>query len=354
MGEGFKRIGWKNIALVAATAAFMWFLLFAPSPYVIYEPGIAAGTCSMVTMGPESNGEIPVMSNVENGAFLMTTVKLTDTNYWGAIRATWQRDAEAMSKTNILKGYTDQQYQQRMNVIMHGSQNDAIEAAYRFAHVPYHTVPAGVMVSSSSRSENGLLPGDSIIKAEAKEVAGLEDLAAVWRTKQAGNQVQLTVLRNESELDLTMSLEAFNGTLTKERLSLALGGAQLSEYRELAPIDGNLALSINAGEIGGPSAGLMFALQSLDLLTDGDLTGGQIIAGTGTIDPTGKVGEIGGIGYKIVAAHQAGAKLFLAPAGNYEEAVKKAKRIRSSMQVVRVSTLKEAVVALEAVQSAKS
>ncbi|MFF2088960.1 PDZ domain-containing protein [Paenibacillus sp. NPDC058174] len=354
MRERLKHIDFKTIALVAATAVFMWFLLFAPSPYVIYEPGIAAGTGSMVTMGPESNAEIPVTGSLESGAFLMTTVKLSDTNYWGAIRSNWLRDAKALSKTSILKGYTDEQYQQRMNVIMHGSQNDAIEAAYRFAHVPYRSVPAGVMVSGSSRSENGLLPGDSIVKAEAEEVAGLDDLATVWRTKQAGDQVQLTVLRNQSELNLTMKLEAYNGSLTKERLSLALGGAQLSEYRELEPIDGNLALSINAGEIGGPSAGLMFTLQALDLLTDGDLTGGQIIAGTGTIDPTGKVGEIGGIGYKIVAAHEAGAKLFLAPAGNYEEAAKKAKRIRSSMQVVRVSTLKEAVVALEAVQSAKS
>src|SRR5207244_9573930 len=75
-------------------------------------------------------------------------------------------------------------------------------------------------------------------------------------------------------------------------------------------------ISIASGDIGGPSAGLMWALGLYDLLTPGDLTGGRTIAGTGTIAPDGRVGPIGGVENKIVAAKRAGAKVFLVPVDN--------------------------------------
>jgi PDZ domain-containing protein len=95
--------------------------------------------------------------------------------------------------------------------------------------------------------------------------------------------------------------------------------------------------------IGGPSAGLMFTLAVYDLLTPTDLTRGWVVAGTGTIDLNGNVGPIGGIQQKVVAAERAGAKYFLAPAENYQDALKAAKNIK----VIRVTNAKEAIAFLD-------
>ncbi|GLX71195.1 S16 family serine protease [Paenibacillus glycanilyticus] len=106
-------------------------------------------------------------------------------------------------------------------------------------------------------------------------------------------------------------------------------------------------ITIKTSEIGGPSAGLMFALQSTQLLLDRNLTGGLRIAGTGTINPTGKVGAIGGITFKVAAADKEGAQLFLSPADNYAEAAAKATELRSEMKIIPVTSLESAISAIE-------
>jgi PDZ domain-containing protein len=107
-------------------------------------------------------------------------------------------------------------------------------------------------------------------------------------------------------------------------------------------------VQISSGDVGGPSAGLMFALGLYDLLTPGDLTGGKVIAGTGTIDPDGNVGPIGGIRDKVVAAERAGAQLFLVPADNMDE-------LRGvdtgTMRLVAVSSFEDALDALNGLQA---
>lgn len=103
-------------------------------------------------------------------------------------------------------------------------------------------------------------------------------------------------------------------------------------------------ITIRLGDIGGPSAGLMFALAVVDLLTPGELTGGRFIAGTGAITPDGQVQPIGGIAFKMAAAHAAGAEVFLVPAENCAEA---AAHAPEGLTLVKVSTLGEAISALE-------
>jgi PDZ domain-containing protein len=107
-------------------------------------------------------------------------------------------------------------------------------------------------------------------------------------------------------------------------------------------------VQISSGDVGGPSAGLMFALGLYDLLTPGDLTAGHVVAGTGTIDPDGNVGPIGGIKDKVVAAERAGAEIFLVPAENMAE-------LRGvdtgSMRLVSVSTFQDALDALNGLQA---
>ena len=108
-------------------------------------------------------------------------------------------------------------------------------------------------------------------------------------------------------------------------------------------IDLPFAVKVNQGDIGGPSAGLMLALSVYDLASATDLARGRVIAGTGTIDLDGRVGEIGGIAEKVVGARRAGAVLFLAPATQAGDARKAA---GGRIRVVAVKTFQDAVDAL--------
>ena len=103
-------------------------------------------------------------------------------------------------------------------------------------------------------------------------------------------------------------------------------------------------IDFNLANIGGPSAGLMFTLAVIDKLTTGDLNDGKFVAGTGTIDRDGKVGSIGGITHKMLAAQEAGATVFLVPADNCDEA-KTAHD--DGLELVKVDNLDQAVDALK-------
>ena len=105
-------------------------------------------------------------------------------------------------------------------------------------------------------------------------------------------------------------------------------------------------VTMDGGEIGGPSAGMMYALGTIDKLTEDDLTGGLTIAGTGTIDADGKVGAIGGIELKMKGALRDGATWFLAPSDNCSEVVG---NVPDGLRDVKVSTLDEAYDALTAI-----
>lgn len=107
-------------------------------------------------------------------------------------------------------------------------------------------------------------------------------------------------------------------------------------------------VEIKLDDVGGPSAGMMFALGVIDKLTPESLTGGQIVAGTGTIDSSGRVGAIGGIRQKLAGAKQAGAPWFLAPTANCDEVVG---RVPDGMNVFAVSTLEEALTVLNDVRT---
>jgi PDZ domain-containing protein len=116
----------------------------------------------------------------------------------------------------------------------------------------------------------------------------------------------------------------------------------------IEPRAGDIRISL--GDIGGPSAGLMFALAVIDKLTPGGLTDGRFVAGTGTITPDGQVGPIGGIPFKMRAARDAGATAFLVPADNCAEAVANAP---DGLQLVRVATLGDALTGLGALSAGR-
>jgi PDZ domain-containing protein len=153
-----------------------------------------------------------------------------------------------------------------------------------------------------------------------------------------GEQVTLTVQRAGRRMDERITTAA------------AKDGRAIVGVLTRDEADYPFKVAISLKDVGGPSAGLMFALGVVDKLTPGSLSGGKYIAGTGTIDDSGKVGPIGGIPQKMAGARRAGATVFLAPAGNCAEAVK---TVPAGLRLVKVDSLQSAVDALDAIREGK-
>ncbi|MHA7962982.1 S16 family serine protease [Paenibacillus sp. CAU 1782] len=357
---------WKKVvASGAGTALFMWLLLYAPTPFVMFQPGIAVPVEPMIVLdhsagNPDAaaNGEAGVQE--AEGEFLLTAVKLTEPNFWNVLKAAFQPDYDLMRKRDVYGGVSRSQYVQQLSVVMQNSQSNAVEAVYRYLSLPYHNVTTVIIasgISPNAGSNPGLLEQGDILVGPKGETPFLdmEDVLRRWEKDiQSGENWELVVSRKGEHLTIgmeTLKTAGLTGEWSKDELleqfAAWLGVAGFVEQQELVPDDLLYKLNISANNIGGPSAGLVFALQGVDLLSTGDLTGGRRIAATGTISPDGAVGEIGGISQKVVSTSSEGAELFLVPAGNEAEARKKAAALHSPMTIAGVSTLQEALDAIE-------
>ncbi|OMF37413.1 hypothetical protein BK133_04985 [Paenibacillus sp. FSL H8-0548] len=340
----------RRVVLYAVAAAvMMWVLLYAPTPYIVYEPGIAVPVRSMVAI---EEGD-----QLGSGDFLLTAVKMIEPNFLLAIQSMWNSSREVHLKRDVLRGYTKEQYTARMSVNMLGSQNNAIEAAYRYAGLPYGTKTEGIIVSDvlakGQEAAHYFEAGDQLLGINGSyRFSSVKDMLETLRNSSKGAPIEFNIERGSSSLSLVYPADAISSPLTDDELLEALGIQSLTELRSIEPADSNKTLHIAAGEIGGPSAGLVFALQSLDLLTEGDLSGGERIAATGTLTADGVVGPIGGMKQKIMIASQEGAQLFLVPAENYKSAVETVNSLKTEMVVASVSTLQEAMEQIEAFRAA--
>lgn len=159
-----------------------------------------------------------------------------------------------------------------------------------------------------------LVPGDRIVSLDGETIESFESLVAALAELRSGDVVSLEAVRSENGRDTVVSGTITLGLRTLERAGIARAATQLRDAE--LPFD----VGFTTEDIGGPSAGLAFTLTVLDVLTDGDLTGGANIVVTGTIDRDGNVGPIGGVKQKAFAAKEADADIFIVPAGNLEAA----------------------------------
>lgn len=211
------------------------------------------------------------------------------------------------------------------------SEDNAEDAALSFLKYPMAVTVQSV--TDPGPSAGKLQVGDAIGGVNGKPVANLDEFQALLKATKPGDTIVIDYRRKNAPA----------GTAT-----ITLGHNSDRDYGFLgvgvleapwAPFD----ITFNLANIGGPSAGLMFSLAVVDKLTTGDLNDGKFIAGTGTITGDGKVGSIGGITHKMLAAHEAGATVFLVPADNCAEA---RSAQQDGMELVKVDTLTEAVDAL--------
>jgi PDZ domain-containing protein len=357
----------KFLLSFGITFVILYFLFFVQVPYYIYQPGTAESVKPMV--------QVAQPDPVENGTFMLTTVSLIPkANVLSFLLAQLNVDAEVQRKRDVLKGQTEQQFMQRQEIIMLESQSSAIQAAYLKAKIPFQVKSVGAYVTETKKGFPAaavLKPGDTIVQADGKPAEGIKDLQAALANKKVGDTVEITVKRGTEELSFPIVLADVTAAASPATTAPASGtgtggtsgaapkagiGVTTADLRAVVPEQADKKVQIQAGEIGGPSAGLMFALEIFNQLTAGDLSKGYRIAGTGTIDPTGNVCSIGGIQHKIVAAEREGTDVFFAPkdrakgecglAGdvpNATDATNKANAIHSRMKVIPVGTLDDAL-----------
>ncbi|WP_327150013.1 YlbL family protein [Nocardia sp. NBC_01329] len=198
-------------------------------------------------------------------------------------------------------------------------------------------LPTAVLVhevSEEGPAHDVLRAGDQIVSVNGKPVATTQDVVTEVSSRAPGTVLTMVYRRDGAE-------QTANVTLAARPDDEAKGFLGLTPTEAAAP---PVQIDFNLADIGGPSAGLMFSLALVEKLSPGDLDGGSFVAGTGSIDENGKVGAIGGIQYKMMAAREAGAETFLVPAGNCNEA---SQRVPEGLRLVRVETLAGAVQALE-------
>lgn len=327
--------------LIVSGVLFLVLLVLAltlPVPYVILTPG---PTCNTLTTCPGETEQIIAISgktpNKTSGNLNLTTISYTNNSItvFNALSAWLQSDQVVVPRSYIIPpGQTSQQVNETNTADFQASQENAVVAASCLLGFPKRF---GVLsVVPGGPSDKILKPEDALISVDGHHVDNFDQLKRVLKGETAGRTVPVVIERDGTQRTVQIKLGAPDEGSTGA--SMGVGVTATPEC--LAPFEIDLGLG---DQIGGPSAGLMFTLGIIAKVGDPkkyDITQGRFIAGTGTIDPRGDVGAIGGIQLKMIAARDAGASLFLAPADNCSD-VQGA--IPSGLQVVKVSTLRQAV-----------
>lgn len=216
------------------------------------------------------------------------------------------------------------------------SENTAIVVGLQQANYDAVMIGKGVRVLSiepDSLARGLLQPGDTIMTLNGKPIQTPSDLINQIRDQDPNAIVRLQVKRDQRIIDLDVPLTPPTTPGDSPKLWITIESAG-TDIRLPFPVK-----IVPQKIVGGPSAGLMFALTVYNMVTPDDLTGGRKIAGTGTINPNGSVGSIGGVEQKVVAAELAGATYFLVPAENYIDAL----MVADHIQVVKITTVGQAI-----------
>lgn len=309
-----------------------------PVPYVIVSPGPVFDT-----LGEFRGEQIVQISGTTtyptDGELNMTTVSERGGPYGPltvgeAVVAVFNSTMAVIPREFLFPpGLNNEQSKQRSAADFDEAQSNAVAAALGELDIPVTTHPMVTALATDGPADGVLEPGDILLEVDGQPVTAAAEVVTAVQATAPGQVLPMVVSRDGEELALDVPV----GT-NPEAPQRSYLGVTLKPHYE-APFD----ITFSLEGVGGPSAGLVFTLAIIDELQAESLTGAEVIAGTGTIDPDGKVGPIGGIGQKMVAARDAGAVLFLAPRANCDT-------VRTStpqgLEVAAVDTLDDALAAL--------
>ena len=317
--------------------------MLVPVPYVTMRPGTPFNTLGKF---PDDSGKPmftfgkDVKTYPTDGALYFTTVSVMRPNahisLGGAIRAYFDPNVAVVPKDLIYPNdETADQSNAESAAQLSSSKDSSRVAALRAAG---YTVTGRASVAGLTKggaAEKLLKVGDLFVAVDDTKVATPDEVVKAVSAHKPGETVRLTVERKGA----TQVIPVVTKADTKDKSQPRIGAQIGLKYAFPITVDNNVG-----SQIGGPSAGTMFALAIYDKLTPGSLTGGKKIAGTGEMTPDGTVGPIGGIRQKMSGAAKFGATIFLVPAANCSEATDGSDH---GLKLVKISTLKDAVSSLE-------
>ncbi|MFH9861859.1 PDZ domain-containing protein [Streptomyces sp. NPDC017202] len=325
-------------------------------PYAEMSPGPTVNTLG------EHGGE-PVLQIAgrktypTDGHLNMTTVRVTSADYrMNLVEAVYgwlAHDNKVVPHDTLYPdGKTEEQSTQENAEEFSQSQESAKVAALKELDVPVRSWVIVSTVVKGSPAEGRLHAGDVIKNVDGTAVKAPSDVAKLVTKHKPGEDVVFTIVPAKDQAAAEKAQKTATRTQKVTIRTAASGDG--AEKRAIVGISAGtdhtfpFTIDIKLADVGGPSAGLMFALGIYDKLTPGSLTAGKFVAGTGTIDDDGKVGPIGGIQLKTVGARDKGAQYFLTPADNCASA---AKDTPSGLTLVKVNTIEDALGALKDIRS---
>ncbi len=348
-GDIIERMTRRATSLTVAAlllVALVTVACVAPRPYGVRAPGRTENT-----LGTQGGKPVVTIAGHRtyptSGHLDLTTVSVTSPDYsprlpeilqawWSSSELVLPRDAVYAPQQSV------QQVEQTNKNQMLSSQKYAVIAGLAAAGFDALDVTV-VSVTKGSPAAGVLRKGDVVTAIGGQPVASTQQVVDAASSHQPGDSVSIGFQRGGKPHSVTVKTQPSPDDPKTARVGLVLRDAYHPPF----------GVNIRLGQdIGGPSAGLMFSLAVYDVLTPGQLTGGRFIAGTGTIDPAGEVGVIGGIQQKIAGAYRSGATVFLVPSGDCAEAV--GSDVADKIQLVRVSTISDAISALHQIDAGRN
>jgi PDZ domain-containing protein len=323
MRRALRNGGFVLIIVVAFAAGWV------PLPYFALGPGPARQVVPLIHVDG-----VPTYGS--SGRLVMTTIRFTQVTALGALVA-WLNPEQAVVGEEAVypPGLSPSEEEQRAISQMDQSKIDAASVALaEVTEYPREHGPGALveLVGTDCPADGRLFPGDQIVRIDGEQVDSSQEASRLIDGVPVGEPIGFHVEADGEVHDVRVTRGACPGVDEP-----AIGIVLVDSFP--------FQITIESGDVGGPSAGLMWAVGLYDLLTPGDLTRGRTIAGTGTIDLEGRVGPIGGIVDKVVAARDAHADVMLVPRADFHE-------LRDvdmgDLTLIPVSTFDEAVKALSA------
>ena len=288
--------------------------------FLIFPFGFAKSDYYFMSPGPPYQWNIEI-ENVEtyeyDGNLYQLTVRRDEANYFVYAWARLNNQIDLYPREVILPdGVTPQELSEISIQNMVTSENVAIAVALDSLDYEIESEGDGVLVVGlldDSPVKDKLIKNDLIISINNELVRSASEFISMLRMYEIGDIVNIGLIRNEQELTIETKLIEH---VEYENEPMVGFLASTPNQQFIFPFE----VDIKTGNVGGPSAGMMMALNVYNLLTEDDITNGKKIAGTGTIEIDGSIGPVGGVKQKVIAAKRANAGLILVPTANYEEA----------------------------------
>lgn len=329
---GSKR--WWRAAVVVVVLGIALGLVgaYVQIPYYSLGPGPAKDVSQLIRV----DGERTYPSA---GAFFLTTVSVSSrpVTLFEAIVGWVDPAVSVIEKSHIIQPGLSNQQQDQFNALdMEESKYAAVISALQAVGldpVPIRGIHV-IGVAQGFPAAGKLQRGDIVVGVDGVAVRDVNAAVNLITAKPIGAKHTFEVLRGKD--DLTVEMRTIASPLQGEETKPVIGARFGPAFR--LPLD----VTVDSQNIGGPSAGLAFALSIADALTEEDLTRGHRVAVTGTIDISGRIGLVGGVEFKVRAAEHEGADIFLVP----KDEVAQASSVAADVEVIGVSTLEEAIAAL--------